>query len=60
MNSTVKDIVSVLLAVISLAIVAVLIRNGSNTGTVMSSFFKGFTGLIGTAESGGVGTGTGA
>lgn len=57
MNEIGKDIVSILLAVISLAIIAVLIRNGSNTGTVLSSFFKGFTGMLGTAESGGVTSG---
>ena len=49
MNEAGKEIVTVLLAIVAIAIVAVLVSKGAQTPTVISSFFTGFSDAIGTA-----------
>jgi hypothetical protein len=56
MNSFTTSIVTVLLAVIGVAIIAVLVKQGNQTTSVISSAAKGFSQILGVAENPG-GTG---
>lgn len=53
-------VVSILTAVVGLAIIATLVSKNANTSNVLNSFFSGYGGLISAAEapvtSGGVGS----
>ena len=46
-----KEIVTVLLAIVAIAIVAVLVSNKAQTPSVISSFFQGFSSAISAAVS---------
>ena len=46
-----KEIVTVLLAIVAIAIVAVLVSNKAQTGNVITSFFTGFSKAISAAVS---------
>jgi hypothetical protein len=54
----VDKIASIALAVVSLATIAVLIRNGQNTSSVINSATTGFANVL-TAAMGGASTGVG-
>lgn len=47
-----NDIVKILLGIVTLAMVAVVLSNKSNTATILGKFFKGFDGSISAAEQG--------
>ena len=47
-----RDILAIATAVIGLAMLAVVIKNGSNSAQVISSSFGGFSQLIGAASKG--------
>ncbi len=51
MGETGKEIVTVLLAIVGIAIVAVLVSNKAQTGNVISDFFTGFSDAIKAAVS---------
>ena len=51
MGETGKEIVTVLLAIVGIAIVAVLVSNKAHTGSVINSFFTGFSKAISAAVS---------
>lgn len=57
MNTITEGAVSVLLAVIGVAILAVLVSQKSNTPQVLSSFGQAFSAILGTAVSPVTGTG---
>jgi hypothetical protein len=52
-SNFINGTVTVLLAVIGVAILAVLVKNGSNTSSVISAASKGFSSILSTAEGGG-------
>lgn len=56
-DKVVTSIVSILTAIIGVAIIAVLVSNKSQTATVLSSGGSVFSQILGTAISGGTATG---
>jgi Flp pilus assembly pilin Flp len=57
MSDVVKDFTGVLLAVVSVAILYVLVAPSNQTGTVVTDTFKGFSGALTAAMGGGSGGG---
>lgn len=58
-NNIINAGVTVLVAVIGVAIIAVLVKSGNQTSSVISSAAKGFTSILSTAENPGGGIGGG-
>jgi hypothetical protein len=52
MNETMKDIIGVALAVVGLATVAVLVRQGSQTGSIIKESTAGFANVLKAATGG--------
>lgn len=52
MNDIMRDIVAIAMAIIGLAMLAVIIKNGSNTATVIGASTSGFANLLGAATKG--------
>lgn len=52
MSDIMKDIVAIAMAVIGLAMLAIVIKNGQQTSQVLNSGFSGFSGLIKAASGG--------
>lgn len=57
MNDIMKDLTSVLMAVVGVAILAVLVKQGNQTSNVIQSASGGFANILGVAM-GGAGTST--
>jgi hypothetical protein len=51
MNNFLNAAVTVLVAVIGVAIIAVLVKQGNQTSSVISSATKGFASILGVAEN---------
>jgi Flp pilus assembly pilin Flp len=56
-DSVIKDFTGVLLAIVSVAILYVLVAPNNQTGTVITDTFKGFGSALTAAMGGGVGGG---
>lgn len=59
MNNVVTSIVTVLLAVIGVAIIAVLVKQGNATSDVLKAATSGFSSILSTAENPGGGSPSG-
>lgn len=51
MNDFISPIVTIMVAIIGVAILSVLVSRNSNTAGVISAGAKGFSGMLGTAMS---------
>lgn len=52
MNDIMRDLVAIAMAVIGLAMLAVIIKNGSQTASVISTSSTGFANILGAAMKG--------
>jgi Flp pilus assembly pilin Flp len=57
MSDVIKDFTGVLLAIVSVAILYVLVAPNNQTGTVVKDTFSGFSGALTAAMGGGSGGG---